>query len=652
MKIGFRFALITLFSGFFYLVSSAQEQIPYIINGNAVQDNCNCYTLTPDAVTQAGSIWNKNKIDLTQSFIYKFNVFLGCKDADGADGMVFVLQPIGTSIGTTGQGLGFVGVKPSIGIPIDTWQNPDFNDPAYDHTGIYKNGDLVNGSSNTLAGPVPLFDNFGNIEDCQWHTFRITWDAAAFILSAAIDGVVRVQTHTDLVKDIFNNNPEVFWGFSAATGGRSNVQKICTSLNPGYSLAADQKTCAPATLNFKDSSLSFGSILKWDWDFGDGTTYSEGPTPPPHDYPVPGYYTVKLNILGNNGCLSDTFRHQITIGSKPVAGFTSSPKVICADAPAVLYDASSVQYGSITEWDWDFNPGESLVRTTEPLLSKTFPAGPQLIRLKTVTQEGCVSDPYSIRINVTEKPVTNISVEDACYGSPVHLNAENINTAVPIRQWYWYTGDGGSDSSAGIIHYYPMGGKYPVKVFAENEAGCSSDTLQAIVTIYQTNARLGNDTTVAFGQPLQLHASGGELYQWFPSTGLSDPRSPDPVATLNSDMQYIVTAYTSFGCPTYDSILIKAYKGPDIYVPNAFTPNHDGRNDRFHAVAAGIVNISYFNIYNRTGQLVYSSHNSSEGWDGTRNGQPQPEGSYVWMIQGTDYQGKMHVKKGVVVLIR
>ena len=117
-------------------------------------------------------------------------------------------------------------------------------------------------------------------------------------------------------------------------------------------------------------------------------------------------------------------------------------------------------------------------------------------------------------------------------------------------------------------------------------------------------------------------------------------------------MQYVVEAYTPFGCPTYDTILIKAYRGPDIYVPNAFTPGNGGRNDRFRPIAVGITNISYFNIYNRIGQLIYSSRNISEGWDGSRNGQPQPTGTYIWMIKGEDYLGKAHSEKGTVVLIR
>jgi gliding motility-associated-like protein len=62
--------------------------------------------------------------------------------------------------------------------------------------------------------------------------------------------------------------------------------------------------------------------------------------------------------------------------------------------------------------------------------------------------------------------------------------------------------------------------------------------------------------------------------------------------------------------------------------------------------------ISHFNIYNRTGQLVYSSADAGQGWDGTLNGQPQPEGTYIWTVKGQDYLGKIHEQKGVVVLIR
>ena len=194
---------LLVFSGMFPLSLYAQEETPYILNGSTIQESCNCYQLTYDQMFLAGSVWNKNQIDLTQSFNYIFSVYLGCKDLDGADGIAFVLQPIGTNLGAAGQGIGFQNISPSVGIPIDTYQNFDYNDPYYDHVGIFKNGDLHVGSPNTLAYPVQALVDNPNIEDCHWHTFRIIWDANAKILSAEIDNVPRVQTHTDLVNEIF-----------------------------------------------------------------------------------------------------------------------------------------------------------------------------------------------------------------------------------------------------------------------------------------------------------------------------------------------------------------------------------------------------------------------------------------------------------------
>lgn len=643
--------LLPVFTVFFNFSLSAQQENPYILNGSAVRENCNCYQLTPAELFKAGSVWNKNLIDLNNSFNYIFNVYLGCKDKDGADGIVFVLQPLGTSIGMAGQGLGFQNVSPSIGIPIDTWQNYDYGDPPFDHIGIYKNGSLLNGGPNVLAQPVQALADNPNIEDCKWHTFRIIWNAVTKILSAEIDDVPRVQVQIDLVRDIFNNNGKVYWGFTSATGGQTNIQKFCTSLNPDLATPTGQNFCAPAEVNFIDHSTSFGTVLNWWWDLGDGTRFN-GQNPPPHSYPEPGYYTVKLNIEANNGCISDTLFHKITIGSIPEAGFISSPQVICANFPVLFTDASKVEFGTVGHWTWNFNNGAEVLQTSDSTITKTFPEGNVKINLTVQTLEGCISPPVSKTMEITLKPATSISVQDACYGDPVSLTAGSLTPSIPIRQWYWFTGDGETDSGALVHHYFPAGGIYPISVYAVNDAGCSSDTMKAQLTIYQTKAKLGSDTIVAFGQPVQLHASGGEFYQWTPAQGLNNPGSADPVAILYDNMQYILKAYTSFGCPTYDTIQIKAYKGPALYVPNAFSPDNNGHNDRFHPIFPGLQSIEYFEIFNRLGQKVYSSQSALPGWDGTLNGKPQPVGTYIWLIKGTDYLGNMHSETGTVVLIR
>ena len=379
MRSGYALPVLLAVISLFHSSLSAQEKTPYILNGSATQLSCNCYQLTQEVEYTAGSIWNKNLIDLGESFNYVFNVFLGCKDELGADGIAFVLQPIGTNLGTVGQGLGFYDVSPSVGITIDTWANYDFGDPWYDHTGIYKNGDLMNGSANNLAGPVQALENNPNIEDCSWHTFRIIWDATSHTLSAEIDNVPRVSTHTDLVQDIFRGNSRVYWGFTSATGGKTNIQKICTSLNPGFSSPSAQNFCAPAEVIFTDNSTSFGKVTDWWWDFGDGTKFY-GPQPEPHPYAAPGNYTVLLNIESNDGCISDTLRRIVTIGSIPVAGFTSSPPIICADQPTLLKDNSRVGFGTVDEWNWVFNSRDSL-RTNDSVITRSFARGPLQIEL-------------------------------------------------------------------------------------------------------------------------------------------------------------------------------------------------------------------------------------------------------------------------------
>ncbi len=110
MRTRFLPLVLLAFTGIFQFSLYAQEESPYILNGSAYQESCNCYQLTPDVLFQAGSVWNKNLIDLNKSFNYIFNVYLGCKDRNGADGIVFVLQPIGTNLGSVGQGIGFENV--------------------------------------------------------------------------------------------------------------------------------------------------------------------------------------------------------------------------------------------------------------------------------------------------------------------------------------------------------------------------------------------------------------------------------------------------------------------------------------------------------------------------------------------------------------
>jgi gliding motility-associated-like protein len=88
-------------------------------------------------------------------------------------------------------------------------------------------------------------------------------------------------------------------------------------------------------------------------------------------------------------------------------------------------------------------------------------------------------------------------------------------------------------------------------------------------------------------------------------------------------------------------------------MPTAFTPNNDGRNDRFRITAqGGMKQVAYFKIFNRWGQEVFSSTDPAAAWDGTFKGKPVEAGAYIWILKGTDFVNKTYSVKGTVMLIR
>ena len=187
--------------------------------------------------------------------------------------------------------------------------------------------------------------------------------------------------------------------------------------------------------------------------------------------------------------------------------------------------------------------------------------------------------------------------------------------------------------------------------------GCpkpGSDTTVVTVTP-PVKAFAGNDTVVIANQPLQLNASGGSSYAWSPATGLSDPSIANPVVILRASYDSVIykVRIENEGCFAEDDLKVTVFKtGPDLFIPTAFTPNGDGRNDILKPVPIGIKTFDYFRVYNRWGQMLYSTSTIGGGWDGTAGGKEQATGTYIFMAQAIDYLGKQIFKKGTIVLIR
>ncbi len=203
------------------------------LSANAAKLSDNCFQLTEDRIWAGGSIYYPNKIDLNSNFNMDLEVFLGCKDGDGADGMVFIFSPK-MAMGREGEGMGFSGVRPSIGIEIDTWQNGHLYDPPEDHVAVLQDGVVHHRYGLTQPITIP------NMDDCENHALKINWSAQEKTLTVTLDGKRLVRLEKDIIQEVFGGTSEVFWGVTSSTGQYSNQHKVCFKnirFNPASAIA-------------------------------------------------------------------------------------------------------------------------------------------------------------------------------------------------------------------------------------------------------------------------------------------------------------------------------------------------------------------------------------------------------------------------------
>ena len=141
------------------------ESQTYFLNGSAQSIGDDCYQLTQTSTNQNGTVWYGNQINLTEPFDLQFTMNFGTLDANGADGICFVLQTVGTAaIGQSGGGMGYLNFGTSLGIEFDTWQNAEYGDPTYDHIAIEKNGDIKEFLSQPVSGGSPYARTLGMLK--------------------------------------------------------------------------------------------------------------------------------------------------------------------------------------------------------------------------------------------------------------------------------------------------------------------------------------------------------------------------------------------------------------------------------------------------------------------------------------------------------
>ncbi len=189
------------------------------------------------------------------------------------------------------------------------------------------------------------------------------------------------------------------------------------------------------------------------------------------------------------------------------------------------------------------------------------------------------------------------------------------------------------------------------------ESVCNaSETLSTRLTVMPSpavTASRSNDIDCSNDRS-QLNATGADQYTWTPATTLSNQNIRNPVATPIATTEYIVKGTTLAGCKGFDTVVVKVdnvNKG-GYEMPNAFTPNNDGKNDCYGIKYWGIINELEFSIYNRWGERIFFTKNAGQCWDGTYKGVEQDGGVFVYIIKAKTSCEAEVFRKGTFVLVR
>jgi gliding motility-associated-like protein len=239
------------------------------------------------------------------------------------------------------------------------------------------------------------------------------------------------------------------------------------------------------------------------------------------------------------------------------------------------------------------------------------------------------------------------------------LTNANGYAAVPITDTI--TGDAWVDATiqpAGVI-----AGSYATAHFTQAPDVNNPET-QLIVLVYEALADGHSTTEVkahivdASGQPVadavvQFAIDSGNA-QIITSGPYTTDANGDVIIQLTSTTpgNVYVTATVGNKAIKFGSPAKMQFAAINIYVPRVFTPNGDGTNDVLRPILVGISTFHYFSVYNRWGNLIYTTQDPNQGWDGTFKGVAQPVETYLWIAEGIDLNGKKIVAKGMTSLVR
>lgn len=645
-----------------------------IANAGLDQSICPGFNATLTGSGGASYNWNSgafNTASITVSPVVNTDYQLTVTDANGCtntDVATVTVNPVPVANAGADQSICF-GTSTTIfasGGTNYTWNPGNINTSNYNltpnATGTYtvtvanQFGCIATDQVTVKVNPIPVatFTSSGAV--CQGNTISFTDHSslAAGTISTWDWNFGNTMTSSNQNPDILFNTPGTYTVnliVASDEGCRDTITQQQTVWATPVALFTNTSGCLGVPVAFSNAStISDATPLNYSWTLGDGATAVA--SDPSHTYASEGGYPVSLVVTSQFGCTS-TFNGLASVFPLPVADF--SVAAICEDDAAQFVNASTVTSGALSTFYWTF--GDSGIGSSANPTHQYDLPGDYPITLLISSDHGCL-DSTTGSIHVKPKPQIDFQTENVCQGYPVNFTESTVPVLGNISFYEWNFGDGNTTNVQNPTHTYSAAGWYSVSLTASNDSGCSATLLRPnAVNIFASPVAdfVSNESSATDYAPLvnfENITAGPGFYYW--NFGDGDTSSLySPTHTYPGVGQYLVhlIAIDMNGCIDSIAKWVEIKPTSEVYIPNAFTPNGDTKNDVFQVYTYNVKDMSV-QIYDRWGLKIIEWNDVRGGWDGKVNGNPAQSDTYVYRVSTTDVNEKREIHIGHVSLVR
>lgn len=358
--------------------------------------------------------------------------------------------------------------------------------------------------------------------------------------------------------------------------------------------------------------------------------------------------------ISQYGCSDVTRLVHFQINPLPTASFIPNNDTQCVKSNFVFTNQSSILPVESLSYQWDF--GDNTSETAASPTKDFATPGVYTISLEVTSGNQC-KDNTSAAVYVLPNAIADFEMDTVCTSRAMQFRNITDENGSPAVTYHWDFGNTtSSDAKTPPPVIYDQPGLFNATLMV-TALGCENESLTLTKAFIAHSMEPGiryPDITIAEGYSNYIRARDtiGTTYLWAPATQLNATSISTPLFTAVNDQQYTITISDQFSCITVDTLQVLVLKKKGVYMPTAFTPNGDGRNDVVRPYVVRMKSLKRFSIFNRSGNLVFMTTKPEEAWDGTYRGKAVDNGVYVWMVEYIDTDDKALLEKGTVTVIR